>query len=90
MPDASHELAALARVHADRAIRRLAAILDAPWTSTNARIAAARVLLTLAAGKPAKTPRPKPAARPVPRAIRIDWAEPDGAADTPVPQEPQS
>lgn len=89
MPDASHELAALARVHAERAIRRLAVIIDAPWTSTNARIAAARVLLSLAAGKPAKAPRPKPAARPVPRAIRIDWAEPGAAADTAASPEPR-
>jgi len=76
MPDVSDPLAALARVHADRAIRRLAAILDAPWTSTNARIAAARVLLGLAAGKSAKAPRPKPAPAPVPHVIKIDWAEP--------------
>lgn len=90
MPDASDPLAALARVHADRAIRRLAAILDAPWTSTNARIAAARVLLGLAAGKAAKPPRPKPVARAVPRKIRIDWAEPESVAEPASPPGPQS
>ena len=87
MTDATDPVAALARAHAERAVRRLAAILDAPWTTTHARIAAARILLSLAAARPAKAPRPKPAARPVPRAIRIDWAEPGMTAEAGAPPE---
>lgn len=74
MTDAADPVAALARAHAERAIRRLAAILDAPWTTTHARIAAARILLSLASARSARAPRTPPA--PVPRVIKIDWAEP--------------
>jgi len=70
MADANERLAGLARVHAERAIARLAAILDAPGVTTAARIDAARVLLGLAAARPAR----------MRRAVRIDWAEPGGAA----------
>ncbi len=67
-------LARLARPHAERAIERLAAIVESGYEAPGARVAAARVLLELAYGSPGRRPRVKPAAVN-PRVVKIDWGD---------------
>jgi hypothetical protein len=77
---ASHgnsRLARLARPLAERAILRLAAIVDSGDEPPGARVAAARALLEFSYGKPARRPRAAPTPLRVPeRSLRIEWAEP--------------
>ena len=71
------ELARLARPHAERAIQRLAAIVDDGDQSASARVAAARALLEFSYGRPARRPRATPAAAPMPRVVAVNWGDPE-------------
>lgn len=71
MSHGNNKLARLARPHAECAILGLAAAVDG-CQSASARVAAARALLEFGYGQP----RAKPTAVPIPRVIKIDWADP--------------
>src|SRR5262249_44295348 len=75
MSDANSKLARLARPHAERAILRLAAIVDNGHQPSAPRVAAARALLELACGRPACRPRAKPPAA-IPRVAEVNWGDP--------------
>jgi len=62
--------------HAERAVQRLAAIVDAGWHPASARVAAARALLEFAYGRPARRPRANPASATEPRVVKVDWGDP--------------
>ena len=76
MSHGNSTLARLARPHAERAILRLAAIVDDGCQSASARVAAARALLEFGYGRPAPRPRAGSAPAPIEHAIKIDWADP--------------
>jgi len=69
-------LARLACAHAERAILRLAAIVDDGYKPASARVAAARALLEFGYGRPARRPGATPAAAPLPRVVKINWGDP--------------
>jgi hypothetical protein len=78
-PTMSHgngKLTRLARPHAERAILRLAAIVDDGYQSASARVAAARALLEFGFGRLVPRPRATPAAEPMPRVIEVNWGDP--------------
>ena len=76
MSHVNNKLARLARPQAERAIQRLAAIVDDGCRSASARVAAARALLEFGYGRPARRPRAGSPAAPIERVIKIDWADP--------------
>lgn len=69
------KLARLAHPHAERAIERLAAIVENGYQPPGARVAAARALLDLAYGRPVRRPRAKPTAA-IPRVAQVNWGDP--------------
>jgi hypothetical protein len=73
MSHGNTRLASLARTHAGRAVPRLAAIVENPYQPPGDRVAAARVLLELMRGRPARRSRPKAAPETL---IRVVWADP--------------
>jgi hypothetical protein len=72
----NNELARLARPHAERAVRGLAAVIDDGSQPAVVRVAAARTLLEFGYGLPARRrSRAKPTAV-APPAVRVDWGDP--------------
>jgi hypothetical protein len=70
------KLARLARPHAERAIQRLAGIADNGFHPASARVAAARALLELGYGRPARKASRRSATEPIEPVVEIHWAGP--------------
>ncbi|MCI0429072.1 MAG: hypothetical protein L0210_00815 [Rhodospirillales bacterium] len=76
MSHGNSKLARLARPHAERAIQRLAAIVDNGYQPGSVRVAAARALLEFGYGRPTNAARRRSATVPSDRVVEVHWEEP--------------